>query len=228
MKKIIIVLLAAAASFTAANKASAQEKGLWIGGKLGYWHDKTEGVKTDSFSIAPEAGYDFNKRWSVGVALGYEYLKVKDGGSANVFTASPYARYKYYNKGILSLFLDGGVGFACCDHEGFQAGITPGLSVKINEHFSFLTQVGFLGYRKDYFNGGSGEAFGLKLSSSDLKFGFYYKFYPTTRIFPPRQRDRRGGPQPSVHRAVYPFHANLMGSPSAEGMKKDSRTPATV
>ena len=168
MKKIIIVLLAAAASFTAANKASAQEKGLWIGGKLGYWHDKTEGVKTDSFSIAPEAGYDFNKRWSVGVALGYEYLKVKDGGSANVFTASPYARYKYYNKGILSLFLDGGVGFACCDHEGFQAGITPGLSVKINEHFSFLTQVGFLGYRKDYFNGGSGEAFGLKLSSSDL------------------------------------------------------------
>ena len=176
MKKIIIVLLAAAASFTAANKASAQEKGLWIGGKLGYWHDKTEGVKTDSFSIAPEAGYDFNKRWSVGVALGYEYLKVKDGGSANVFTASPYARYKYYNKGILSLFLDGGVGFACCDHEGFQAGITPGLSVKINEHFSFLTLVGFLGYRKDYFNGGSGEAFGLKLSSSDLKFGFYYKF----------------------------------------------------
>ena len=178
MKKIIIVLLAAAASFTAANKASAQEKGLWIGGKLGYWHDKTEGVKTDSFSIAPEAGYDFNKRWSVGVALGYEYLKVKDGGSANVFTASPYARYKYYNKGILSLFLDGGVGFACCDHEGFQAGITPGLSVKINEHFSFLTQVGFLGYRKDYFNGGSGEAFGLKLSSSDLKFGVFL----TTRI----------------------------------------------
>ncbi len=56
MKKIIIVLLAAAASFTAADKASAQEKGLWIGGKLGYWHDKTEGVTTDSFSIAPEAG----------------------------------------------------------------------------------------------------------------------------------------------------------------------------
>ena len=35
MKKIIIVLLAAAASFTAADKASAQEKGLWIGCNLG-------------------------------------------------------------------------------------------------------------------------------------------------------------------------------------------------
>ena len=103
MKKIIIVLLAAAASFTAADKASAQEKGLWIGGKLGYWHDKTEGVTTDSFSIAPEAGYDFNKRWSVGMALGYEYLKVKDGGSANVFTASPYARYKYYNLSLIHI-----------------------------------------------------------------------------------------------------------------------------
>lgn len=28
------------------------------------------------------------------------------------------------------------------------------------------------------------------------------------------------GPQPSVHRAVYPFHANLIAPPSAEGMKK--------
>ena len=42
MKKIIIVLLAAAASFTAANKASAQEKGLWIGGKLGLFSEETD------------------------------------------------------------------------------------------------------------------------------------------------------------------------------------------
>ena len=82
MKKIIIVLLAAAASFTAANKASAQEKGLWIGGKLGYWHDKTEGVKTDSFSIAPEAGYDFNKRWSCNVYI-YSF---NTRGHPNVFS----------------------------------------------------------------------------------------------------------------------------------------------
>ena len=47
--------------------------------------------------------------------------------------------------------------------------------MKINEHFSFLTQVGFLGYRKDYFNGGSGEGVGRKISTSDLKLGFYYK-----------------------------------------------------
>lgn len=112
----------------------------------------------------------------MGVALGYEYLKVKDGGSANVFTASPYARYKYYNKGILSLFLDGRRRLRLLRPRGFQAGISTGTEREDHEHFSFLTQVGFLGYRKDYFNGGSGEAFGLKLSSSDLKFGFYYKF----------------------------------------------------
>ena len=125
MKKIMMVLLAAVVCFTAAGNASAQDKGLWIGGKLGYWHDKTKGVKTDSFSIAPEVGYDFNQRWSVGVALGFEYLKVKDGDSYNVFTASPYARYKYYNKGILSLFLDGGVGFACGDYEDSRPALHP-------------------------------------------------------------------------------------------------------
>ena len=76
-------------------------------------------------SIAPEVGYDFNQRWSVGVALGFEYLKVKDGDSYNVFTASPYARYKYYNKGILSLFLDGGVGFACGDYEDSRPALHP-------------------------------------------------------------------------------------------------------
>ncbi len=58
MKKILIMAMFAMA-FTSIQTASAQ--GWWIGGKLGYWHDKSGDTKTNTFSIAPEAGYDFNK-----------------------------------------------------------------------------------------------------------------------------------------------------------------------
>lgn len=179
MKKIFTLALAAVVSFTAVDKASAQDKGWWLGGTVAYAHDNTAGIKTDWLSIAPEAGYDFNKKWSVGVAVSYDYIKEKtesDKGSGDIFTVSPYARYTFCRAGILSVFVDGGVGFAFGDSDGFKAGLTPGLSVKITERVSFLTHIGFIGYRKDHFNGGNGESYGLKLSSSDLKFGFYYKF----------------------------------------------------
>lgn len=147
---------------------------------MGYWHDKSGDTKTNTFSIAPEAGYDFNKHWSVGAALGFDLGSVKvgdaDSKSANVFTIAPYARYKYYQTGILTLFMDGGFGIATGDSDGFQVGLTPGLALSITDHFSFLTSVGFLGYKKDYYNGGNGSGFGLRLASSDLKFGFYYSF----------------------------------------------------
>lgn len=181
MKKFFTVLLAAAAILVTTETTLAQEKGWWLGGQIGFWHD-SDGYDdyfgaeaTNTFSISPEVGYDFNKHWSVGLALGFDYLDVDYYGSASVITFSPYARWNYLNKGILSLFLDGGFAFAFNDIEGFQIGITPGLSLRINDHFTFLTHIGFLGYRQDYFNGG-GEGYGFKLASRDLKFGFYYKF----------------------------------------------------
>ena len=93
MKKILIVVLAVVASLAIADTASAQQSGWWIGGRVGYWHDKTEGVTSNSFALAPEAGYDFNARWSLGGVVGFDYAKVGDM-SANVFVVEPYARYK--------------------------------------------------------------------------------------------------------------------------------------
>lgn len=177
MKKLFTVLLATAAILVSAHKVSAQDSGWWLGGQLGYWHD-SNGYTMNTLSISPEAGYDFNKRWSVGLSIGFDYVDVEDYGSANVFSFAPYARWKFFNRGILSLFLDGGFAVATGDMDGFQIGFTPGLSLKISDHFSFLTHIGFLGYSKDYYNNaeGYGEGFGLKLSSTDLKFGFYYSF----------------------------------------------------
>ena len=174
MKKFSVILLAVVASVTIVNTASAQDSGWWIGGKVGYWHDKVNGVSSNSFALAPEAGYDFNAKWSLAGTLGFDYAKVGDA-SANVFVIEPYARYKYFNKGNFTLFVDGGLGVALGDADGFKVGFTPGVSFKISEHFSLLTTIGFLGYKNDYYNSG-GDGFGLSLKSSDLRFGFFYSF----------------------------------------------------
>lgn len=180
MRKFFVLIVIIIIGLFVVNTAKAQNSGWWLGGKVGYWHDKVDnGSKTDHFSIAPEFGYDFNAKWSLGASLGYESLSTKLNGhkdNNNVFVIAPYARYKYFNSGILTLFVDGGFGVAMGDADGFQIGLSPGLAVKITDHFSFLTSVGYLGYKKDHFNNSGGEGFGLSLASSDLKFGFFYSF----------------------------------------------------
>lgn len=179
MKKFFILIILIMTGLLAVNTVKAQNSGWWLGGKVGYWHNKAEGgTKVNHFAILPEFGYDFNAKWSLGTSIGYESMSMKaEGGkdNANAFIIAPYARYKYFNSGILTLFVDGGFGFAAGDAEGFQIGLSPGLAVKITDRFSFLTSVGYLGYKKDHFNNG-GEGFGLSLNSSDLKFGFFYSF----------------------------------------------------
>lgn len=179
MKKFFVLLALIVVGLFVANTAKAQNSGWWIGGKVGYWHDKADnGVKSDHFFVSPEFGYDFNAKWSLGTSIGYESISAKLNGEKddnNAFIIAPYARYKYFNSGILTLFVDGGFGIAAGDAEGFQIGVSPGLAVKITDRFSFLSSIGYLGYKKDHFNGG-GEGFGLSLASSELKFGFFYSF----------------------------------------------------
>lgn len=60
-----------------------------------------------------------------------------------------------------------GLGFSTSKAEhgdavnGFEIGLKPGLAVKLNHSFSFITKVGFAGYRDDYFKGSDG--FGVTL-----------------------------------------------------------------
>lgn len=174
MKKLFALLLAAA-MLSAADTASAQEKktvipedkGWWIGGQIGYWYNDGE----STYAITPEIDYDFNNRWAIGASVGLVGLD-----DMMAFELAPYARWKFYRTGRLTLFLDGGFGAVFGDITGFKIGFQPGLAVKINKHFSFLTHVGFLGYCNEFYNNGAGDGFGLRFSSSDLKFGFYYTF----------------------------------------------------
>ena len=168
---IVATMLLATTAATAQEKkkkeVAPEYKGWWIGGQIGYWNNDGE----NTYAITPEFGYDFNRNWAIGVSVGLVGL---DEEAA--FEFAPYARWKFYRTGRLSLFLDGGFGAVFGDLTGFKIGFQPGLSVKIDKHFSFLAHVGFLGYRNEFYNGGEGDGFGLALSSSDLKLGFYYTF----------------------------------------------------
>lgn len=61
-----LLLFALAASASTVMTASAQDSGWWIGGRVGYWHDKVDNVSTNSFALAPEFGYDFNSYYNGG------------------------------------------------------------------------------------------------------------------------------------------------------------------
>lgn len=183
---IVATMLLATTTATAQEKkkeADPEYKGWWVGGEIGLWHSTdADGWATVSVALSPEAGYDFNKRWGIGVAIGYAYASTETAFAedikANIFLFNPYARWKYYNPGRVSLFLDGGIGAAGGDMDGFRIGIQPGVAVRINKHVRFQAHLGFLGYCTGYFNDGQedSQGFGFRFSSSDLKLGFYYTF----------------------------------------------------
>lgn len=114
--------------------------------------------------------------------MGYVHYKSEAAGKRNAFFIAPYARYTYCETGIVRLFLDGGFGIASskigdADREtGFEIGIKPGVAIKLNDTFSLITKVGFLGYRDDYYVNEEGNGFGLGLSGADVRFGFQVNF----------------------------------------------------
>lgn len=171
MKRIVLLL------FLVLGAMSMQAQ-VYVGGTFGFWYNDDITEKT-TFSISPEVGYHLNRKWAIGVSLGLAQEKVDEAKSTG-FLIAPYARFSFYDQGIVRLFVDGGFGYSTVSHEdsentnGFEIGFKPGLAIKLNDHFSLIGKYGFLGYRDDYLLGSNGQ--GLALSSEDLTLGFHYTF----------------------------------------------------
>lgn len=184
MKKFVLGLIAVVASLT----ASAQ---TFVGGALGFNRDFDENVT--EFSLLPEVGYCFNSHWAAGMEFGYTH-RYDDGICANLGVISPYARWTYYassNK-LVSLFIDGGVGFifgtskiAGLDNSTsdtsliWTIGLKPGIALRPSEHFAILAHIGSLGYQgvNDQAKAcGFTSNFGLNFNTTSLNLGFHYIF----------------------------------------------------
>lgn len=102
MKKFLFTLAAAVVAVT----ASAQ---VYLGGEVGFWRNYDQ--NHTNFNITPEVGYNLDENWAIGTTLGYDYQYL-DGIKVNSFVVAPYARYTFVKFDNVSLFLDGGFGFA--------------------------------------------------------------------------------------------------------------------
>ncbi|WP_455674866.1 porin family protein [Phocaeicola sp.] len=180
MKKIVLVCMVVLMAIG----ANAQ---VYVGGTLGISSVKTDkstyDVKTTTFKIMPEVGYELDENWSIGTVVGYEYNKTGDV-KINTLNIAPYARYSFLNSDLVRLFVDGGFGFSTSKVKGSDAlnswnvGLKPGLAIKLSDHFCLIAKYGFFGYKNSEIDndGASVKQFGLNLDTDELSFGFHYIF----------------------------------------------------
>ncbi|MDR3287394.1 MAG: porin family protein [Prevotellaceae bacterium] len=178
MKKIILSAVFIMAIIVSAN---AQEHKWFIGGAVGFDSKKHEDMKTKTFLIAPEIGYNLSNHFAIATSLKYAHINMKSSavkGNINGFEISPYIRYTFLKKGIVSAFVDANADFGLGDIDGFAAGLKPGVSVSVTERFNVVAHVGFLGYNDGKGVGSyqDGKGFIFDLSGYQTSFGFYYSF----------------------------------------------------
>lgn len=180
MKKFLTLAIAFVATIT------ASAEGWYAGGSVGFNRNTTDN-KTEVI-IMPEIGYNFTEKAAIGATVGYDH-KYDNGDKLDLFKVSPYLRYTFLKAGIVNLFVDGGVdvgiGHSKALYGGSGAavvwgiGLKPGVSFNINEKFSLVAHIGFLGYQGANHkarNVGEPNRIGLGLDGNDLSLGFYYHF----------------------------------------------------
>ena len=182
MKKILMTMAAAFVAVT----MSAQ---VYVGGSIGVGSVKLGNADAETlFKIVPEVGYNINDAWAVGVALGYQKGEsdlmtdmLFDNGTQELFQICPYVRYTFINSKLINVFVDGGVDFVRYKDMGtaLNFGFKPGVAVNLSDNLSFVTHVGFIGYKS--FNPkadgiDTSNKVGVDLNGSNLLFGLYYNF----------------------------------------------------
>lgn len=123
---------------------------VYVGGTLAF-KVKTEfdGWGSDAaaaFSITPEAGYYFSKRFAAGltvpVVFSNEYTEVD---------ILPYAHYDFAKVSVVDFFGELAMGWGYADYGGdglsaFETFLRPGLKVNLNNKFALMARTNLLSY----------------------------------------------------------------------------------
>lgn len=184
MKKILVLAVVALMSL------SAMAEDLFVGGSLSFWRNDTD--KETTISILPEIGYELDSKWTLGTTIGYAHTEKGEDDDkviGNIFQIAPYARYTYFTAGKVALFVDGGFGIYTGKSRfhgesgdaatAWNIGFRPGVAFHLNEKFTVLAHMGFLGYEGANSHAesiGYKKAFGLRFSGDALSLGIHYHF----------------------------------------------------
>ncbi len=162
----------------------------YISGMIGYnTVSNSDNSKNKKFEVSPRFGYFINDFVAVGGRLGYSQSTSKNASGNKIadntaFTVEAFGRYYLLPGSKFSLFGELGVGFGSIKNidkkrnNGINAGLTPGLSYFINQHFAFEFAIGVLSYETVKRNGadGSTDSFSVGVDLENISFGFIYKF----------------------------------------------------
>ncbi|ETD19631.1 MULTISPECIES: outer membrane beta-barrel protein [Prevotellaceae] len=180
MKKFFMTLAAAIIAVS----ASAQ---VYVGGNVGISSVKIAGGDSETaYKFLPEFGYNIDRDWAVGMVVGWgkgNPVEIEEGlkNAAKTFEINPYVRYTALHSKYVNVFFDGSVGYRSYKNVGseYSFGIKPGLSVNLNDRFSFVAHVGFLGYKcydPKADNTKNSSAWGVDVNGNNVTFGVYYNF----------------------------------------------------
>ena len=174
MKKILLSLAVAFVSLA----ASAQ---VYVGGSVGIASSKTDGSDAvTTYQFLPEVGYNING-WGKGDPVEFET------GARNYVKVAPYARYTFVRSKYVNAFVDGGFGYAHYNHADaatpsinqWEAGLRPGLAVNLSPKVSFVSHIGFVGWKSAKYDVSGAKAnnvWGASLNGNNITFGVYYNF----------------------------------------------------
>ena len=191
MKKVAIILLFLITTF------SVQElKAQWYLG--GTFDVGVEGITYSNYTVinlyfAPDFGYSFNSRWSVGNAFQFQYktkpIVTRQNSIAYdkeyVYGIAPYFRYAFFNKEKLNLFIDGLININHHQYSGYShgdimvgawsfcLGARTGVEYQFTDHFKMDVRLSAIAFR---YNTKKTYSIGLHLNDLSLGMGFYYVF----------------------------------------------------
>lgn len=169
MKKLFLTIVLAVIGVV-----SAQAQ-IWLGGSV----NATVNKETKTFSVAPDVGYCIpNTPFSIACAVEYGGTFHQDEAYAHSLTVSPYFRYDICEIGErFTLFVDLSSDIDVLDFGLLNAGLSPGVSFDVTDHWSAEFSIGFLGYnRKQAEDKSIKHSFNLELELAAPSFGIYYNF----------------------------------------------------
>lgn len=192
MKKIMMVAALAVASLS----ASAQ---VYLGGGVSFHSAKPahfENASVDSkttISLLPEIGYKLDDQISFGIGLGYSHSKQGDF-KTDAYSIEPYLRYTFARWNNVSFFGEVGFGYSHSENttevdddtelttgkvNTWYIGVRPGIAIDLTKNFTFLTKIGWLGYKSskpDVDHMKASSDFGLDVSGENIQFSLQYNF----------------------------------------------------
>ncbi len=166
MKKILLIITLCIISFASYSQ-------VYMSGTFNFQNEFES--KELKLGIGTEFGFHVSPKNALGFEVLYTYVK----DYRRILTLSPYYRH-LFGTGQVCFFTDVAFGLTGTFNEGddeavwgIKAGIIPGLEIKLTEHCSLLSKIGFLGY---YQPDDSKKYLRLGFDFSDIKIGFIYNF----------------------------------------------------